>query len=152
MTHYKEKAGNMPKIKGSETVYFGNHKEYGDVELCRPTWDCGWYWSFGYLGNENCHFHLGNMPDMKRLVPSDLHKDFTELNQNLEDNDAIWTFCELVNTAYILKETAEMLGRGGAHFTRNPLDFLIQNQEEVQRIQTEVLPAIFNQISELLEG
>lgn len=44
-----------PKI----SHYFGTVKKDKDrIALYAPTFDCGWYWGFGYLGNKNCHYHL----------------------------------------------------------------------------------------------
>lgn len=38
------------------------------------------------------------------------------------------------------------MGRGGSHYTTNPLKELIKNEEEVKRINEVVLPAIFLEI------
>ena len=76
-----------------------------------------------------------------------LQADYT-LNGKL-DSKTLWKFCELVLTAYALKETAEVLGRGGSHMTENPCADIIKNKDEVKRINEIVLPAIFNQIEKL---
>ena len=55
-----------------------------------------------------------------------------------------------MKTFYILKETAEVLGRGGAHYTSNPCKDIIVNNEEVKRINEVVLPSIFAEIEKLL--
>ena len=31
------------------------------IFLSPPSWDCGWYWGFGYLDNKNCHYHLSEL-------------------------------------------------------------------------------------------
>jgi hypothetical protein len=56
----------------------------------------------------------------------------------------------LILTAYALKETAEVLGRGGSHCSSNPLADLIKNEIEVKRINEIVLPAIFDEIEKTL--
>ena len=39
--------------------------EYGiKYWLESESWDCNWYWGFGYLGNKNCHYHLKNYKQM----------------------------------------------------------------------------------------
>ena len=48
------------------------------------------------------------------------------------------------------KETAEILGRGGAHYTNNPCKDVIINTDEVTRINTVVLPAVFEEIYKIL--
>jgi hypothetical protein len=56
----------------------------------------------------------------------------------------------LVLTAYTLKNTAEVLGRGGSHMTNNPCKDLIINKDEVTRINNIVLPQIFYELYKLL--
>lgn len=69
----------------------------------------------------------------------------------IKDDADLWTFCELVQTFYTLKETAEVLGRGGSNYTRNPCDKIIMNKEETKRINERVLPAIFDELEDLLK-
>lgn len=117
------------------------------IYLDKPSWDCGWYWGFGYIGNKNCHYHLDNLGE------SDL---YTNIKNHFGDSfvikkdDDLWTFCELVETAYSLIDTVGVLGRGGSHFTNNPCEDLIKNVDEVKRINEVVLPAIFKEIDLLL--
>jgi len=63
----------------------------------------------------------------------------------------LWTVCELFKTFYILKETAEVLGRGGAHYTTNPCKDIIINKDETDRINNVVLPAVFDALYNILE-
>ena len=30
------------------------------------SWDCGWYWGFGYLGNKNCHYHVDGLEKIEK--------------------------------------------------------------------------------------
>ena len=78
-----------------------------------------------------------------------LLEDYT-LSPIIQSN--LWTFCELVKTAYALKEAAEVLGRGGSNYAENPLKEVIKNPSEVARINKVVLPALFDQLSRLLGG
>jgi len=63
----------------------------------------------------------------------------------------LWTVCELFKTFYILNETAEVLGRGGAHYTTNPCKDIIINKDETDRINNVVLPAVFDALYNILE-
>jgi hypothetical protein len=49
-----------------------------------------------------------------------------------------------------LRETAEVLGRGGSHYTTNPLSEIIKNPAEVERINKVILPRIFEEIYKIL--
>jgi hypothetical protein len=138
----------MYSTKWTERRYLGKRKEDGRmVYLAAPTWDCDWYWSFGYLGATGEHFHLRNYGNMD-------WKDCLERDYNLNvklRGDNLWKFYELAKTAYKLKEVAEVLGRGGCNITDNPLAEVIKNKTEVDRINQIVLPQIFDAINEMFD-
>jgi hypothetical protein len=143
-------------------LYIGNNDGQATY-LSAPSWDCGWYWGFGYLGNRNCHYHVDGLmthewyDTEKKCFRSErmnlfdgFKKHFGESLVVKSDNN-LWTLCELFQTFYTLKETAEVLGRGGSHYTSNPLSELIKNPAEVERINKVLLPAIFEQIYKILQ-
>jgi hypothetical protein len=138
----------MYSTKWTERRYLGKRKEDGRmVYLAAPTWDCDWYWSFGYLVATGEHFHLRNYGNMD-------WKDCLERDYNLNvklRGDNLWKFYELAKTAYKLKEVAEVLGRGGCNITDNPLAEVIKNKTEVDRINQIVLPQIFDAINEMFD-
>ena len=154
-------------IKGEDRVFFGKRKEdKATIYISKPNWECDWHWVFGYLGNEDEHCCLSDyqskehylklkngkfklLTEKRNISLRDALLEDYELNPNIEDN--LWEFCELVKTAYTLKETSEVLGRGGSNMNTNPLTEVIKNQEEVKRINTIVLPAIFDKIQQILE-
>jgi len=118
------------------------------IFLSPPSWDCGWYWGFGYLGNMNCHYHVDGLSKNKNLY--DAFKEHFGKSLMIRDSQ-LWTVCELFKTFYILKETAEVLGRGGAHYTTNPCKDIIINKDETDRINNVVLPAVFDALYNILE-
>lgn len=133
-----------------------------NIYLSPPKWDCGWYWGFGYLGNANCHYHIDGLTKISKynFEKQTLQYEFVDLHEGLirhfgdsfiikKDKD-IWTLAELFKTFYYLRETAEVLGRGGAHYTTNPLSDIIKNPNEVKRINEEILPLLFDKIYEIL--
>lgn len=133
--------------KWTEQFYIGTHN--GErIYLSPPSWDCGWYWGFGYLGNRNCHYHLSGVDEGKNINLYDALKQHFQDFQI--DDKKLWTFCELVRSAYTLKEAAEVLGRGGSHYTTNPCADTIKSEAETARINEIVLPAIFDAIADLL--
>lgn len=135
----------------STKVEFGVHKASGEtIYLTLPTWDCSWYWSFGYLGNRNWHYHLSGYAEGRNICMHDALLSDYELVPALAAK--LWVFCELAHTAYTLKEAAEVLRRGGSHQTTNPCAEIIKNLPEVERINTVVLPAIFAQILDIFQG
>jgi hypothetical protein len=131
------------------------------IYLSAPSWDCNWYWGFGYLGNRNCHYHVDGLTkhETYNFEKKCWEYEFTNLydgfkkhfgNTLIVRDSKLWTLCELFKTAYTLKETAEVLGRGGSHYTTNPCSELITNKDEVTRINTVVLPALFEEIYKIL--
>ena len=149
-------------------VFFGTRKEDSRrIYLELPTWDCDWYWSFGYLGNAKEHYHLSGYQSKQRFFTNEdgklvvltekrnmcmrdcLLEDYNLNPLLIEDEHTLWTFCELALTAYQLKETAEVLGRGGSHMTTNPCENIIKDEDMVKKINTVMLPAVFKQIEKL---
>lgn len=131
------------------------------IYLTSPSWDCGWYWGFGYLGNKNSHYHIDGLKKHKtyNFEKKCFEYEFTNLfdgfkkhfgNTLVIRDSQLWTLCELLQTFYTLKETAEVLSKGGSHYTSNPAKDKIINKTEVNRINNEVLPAIFEEIYKIL--
>lgn len=117
------------------------------IYLTAPKWDCGWYWGFGYIGNNNCHYHIDGMEKGKNLY--DAFKEHFGNTLTVRDSD-LWTLAELFKTFYLLKETAEVLGRGSTHLSSNPCKDLIINKDETDRINSVVLPQVFEEIYKIL--
>ena len=141
-------------------IFIGKHNNE-NIYLSAPSWDCGWYWGFGYLGNKNCHYHVDGLTkhETYNFEKKCFEYEFTNLYDGFKKHfgdtlivrdSQLWTLCELIKSAYVLKETAETLGRGGVHYTTNPCKDIIQNTDEVKRINEIVLPAIFEEIYKIL--
>ena len=118
------------------------------IFLSPPSWDCEWYWGFGYLDNKNCHYHLSELSKDYNLFDG-IKKHFGDSFIIKDDND-IWTFAELMQTFYNLQEAAEVFGRGGSHYTTNPCKDIIINKNVVTTINNIVIPAIFEEIYKIL--
>ena len=118
------------------------------VWLPPPSWDCGWYWGYGYIQNRHLHTNF------KWLDPNNNLHDAIQKRFNgtfTLQGSKLWTFCELMATFYSLKEIAEVYGRGGSYYTSNPLADIIKNHEEVKRINETLLPKIFIEIDKLFK-
>jgi hypothetical protein len=142
-------------------VYLGYNEENGRICLTAPSWDCGWYWGFGYLGNRNCHYHVDGLTTRewydveKGCFRSEKMSLFDGFKKHFGDTltltDAqLWTLCELFRTFYTLSKTAELYGRGGTHYTDNPCKELLTNTAERDRINQVLLPAVFKEIYKIL--
>lgn len=124
------------------------------------SWECDWYWGFGYIET----YTNNNNPSRARDIESHSHFDSlgAKENKNLYDafkekfivtplsDKELWTLCELMKSFYIAKKYAEMLHTGGAHYTTNPCKDIIRNDEEYTRINKIVIPAIYKEVYALL--
>jgi hypothetical protein len=128
--------------------YLIGYNDNEPIYLSPPKWGCGWYWGFGYLGNKNCHYHIDGLAKDCNLY--DGFKKHFKSTLTIRDSH-LWTICELFKTFYVLKEAAEVLGRGGSHYSKNPCKDIITNKDEVKRINEIVLPAIFEEIYKILK-
>lgn len=136
-------------------VLFG-HKLDGEViYLDLPTWDCNWYWGFGYLGNRQCHYHLktykeeGGFGKHRDIDMFEALKADYKLCPALADDNNLWKFCELVKTVYALLEVAEIFHRGGSHYSSNPCKDLLKSPEQYKHINEVLLPALFKEIDKI---
>ena len=125
--------------------------------------DCGWYWGFGYIHTYtnnsrpsmsrdiNAHYHFDSFGRDKHGRSCCLYDGIKDALTDLTVNDKeLWTLCELMKTYYTMREYADLLSNGGAHYTTNPQRDLIKNNEELKRINEVVLPAIFEEVYNLL--
>lgn len=138
-------------------IVFGKIKKTGEsIHLSLPTWDCGWYWSFGYLGNQNCCYHLDSYQseagfgEHRNIDMFDALKSDYNLCPSLQEDNNLWKFCELSKTAYSLIEVAGIFNRGGSHYGPNPCAAALKNPEWVKHINEVLLPQIFLEIEKLL--
>lgn len=154
----------MKKINKKTINKFGEHYLLGvDADgvkhyLKKPSFDCGWYWGFGYIHT----FTNNNKPELSRDISRHYHFNSFEKNSDMFDgikkafisfvldDDELWKLCELMKTAYILRDYSDTLNRGGANYTANPCREIIKNDDEYNRINKTVLPAIFEQVKKLL--
>lgn len=124
-----------------------------EIYLLRPSWECGWYWGFGYLRGRDVHYHLDRLDAVdKRLTHINIYNQVTQhfsgdgAIANMREAKTLWRFCEVVKTIYALKEAAAVLGRGGSHIAQNPLMELIQNFDEVDRINEVLIPRLIDEM------
>lgn len=122
-----------------------------------PTWDCGWYWGFGYIEGFRGNVVNDTRQASHQHAEDFMSKWFTEFNGSnpvLSETTFTqaegWTLSELFKTFYTLKESAELLGRGGSHITTNPLAELLTDKAYTEKINTVYIPAVTAKIIEIL--
>lgn len=128
-----------------------------------PTWDCGWYWGFGYVET----YENNRQPDKARDIDSHQHVDSSfmrdidgkyihniyecpTLKQTTFTEHEGWILSELFKTFYILKESAELFGRGDSNITSNPLKEKLTDISILDKINKELIPAVTSEIIKIL--
>lgn len=135
-------------INGKDKILLGVNKSSENIYIYKPTWDCGWYWSFGCLGNKNQHYHLSGYKNGRNINMYDALMGDYDLTEKIKNN--LWVFCELALTIYSLKESAEVFGRGGSHMTNNPFASDIKNVGYTDHINNVLLPKIIQGFWDLI--
>lgn len=145
---------------GKDIYLLGKDKDGINYWLEQASWDCNWYWGFGYVetytNNRNpekakdirSHQHFDGL--FFKGVSFDVFKEFFA-ETPLKDKE-IWKLLELMKSYYIAKEYAFMLHTGGAHYTSNPCAEIIGDLHEWDRINKVVIPAICEEVYKLLGG
>ena len=112
---------------GGEAIYLSKHE-----------WQCGWYWSFGYVGNAKCHFHFDSLlyiKDGNGSVRYEASQLFSKCN--VSDKDW-WVIRDLFVQAYALKKAAEVYRYGGNQITKEGVTDLIRADEMVFRLNNDL--------------
>lgn len=121
-------------ILGSTYYLLGMDENKVKYYLEKGKFECGWYWSGGYIEtfnrnksdiNLHTHYDTGEVNGLRFSYYDDFNKIFKTCT--LTDSEK-WKFHELMRTFYTAKEAMEMSYRGGSHVTTNPLSDLIQNK------------------------
>ena len=152
----------VKKAFGKNVYLLGADKEGTYYWLEEATWDCGWYWGFGYVET----YTNNKRPDISRDIISHQHFDglffngdkmckdmfddfFTETPLN--DSEKL-ELLELMKTIYNLKEYSDVIYHGGSYITSNPLKELVKNPREYERINKVVLPQLFEKVYKILKN
>jgi hypothetical protein len=157
-------------ILGKQVYLLGKNNEDKNLYLVKASWDCGWYWGFGYVQSYSridleTHEHIdsGYMGEQKVWDNEKGAFVKTEYIYNIYDCPKLvettfsenegWQLSELFNQFYKFKEVASILHRGSAG-TAALLDSLkieYPNREEhLKEINEVILPQIFERIYTIL--
>lgn len=155
----------MKTIRKYESKTYLGKVDGENIYLTAPSWNCEWYWGFGYLGNKDRHYHVDGLGKISKYnfdkkvfeyefvnLFDGFKRHFDEGTFIVKSDHDLWTLCELFQTFYQLKHTAEMYHLGGANYTTNPCRELLKNEDEWKRINEVVLPNVFDEIYKILEA
>lgn len=145
--------------KGNMYILLGVDRDGKKRFLQGASWDCGWYWGFGYVETFSNNF----CPERSRDIVSHEHFDsmffcgdgYKRFFETFEDRTPMgeggrWKLLELMKSFYIARAYSDMLHRGGANYTKNPVSGVISDDYEYRRINMEVIPSIVRSVYDLL--
>ena len=99
--------------------------------LSKHSWDCDWYWGFGYVGNRNRHYHIESLIGKETDVNIVFSDPF--LTQK-----AWWIARDLFIQAYALKNAAEVYRYAGNQITEIGITDVLKCQEKADQINTDL--------------
>lgn len=141
----------------------GKNQDGEKVWLETPSWDCGWYWGFGYLKTKSSHTHVDGLTGKHEYYDTEkqcfrLSSDYVH---NIYDSPKLvvttftsnegWKLTELFRQFYLLKEMAEFTHkkRPGCHITTSPVDHgsMVLWHQKINRV---MIPKVADEIMRML--
>lgn len=149
-------------LKTSKKVYLlGKNQDGKKMWLNEPSWDCGWYWGFGYIcemnrprTDINSHQHWDTSVVGPRMTKKDNQycrnpfdsKFFSETTFTEAEG---WKLAELFSRFYQLRSSAELFGRGGMHVSGDTSEEL-KKTDWTKEINEILIPLVTSQIIAIL--
>ena len=148
---------------GHRYHYIGTGPNGENMRLQESTFDCGWYWSIGYIETFTNKRAPWNSIDIEShthfeyLMTRNRYQNwFDAFNEQFKNpfltESEVWKICELMKSLYTARHYADMIWRGGAHYTQNPCEEIIKNETEYKRINDVVIPAMLKELYKILDG
>ena len=143
---------------GKDIYLLGADEEGILYWLEAPSWDCKWYWGFGYI--ETYTYNA----DPSRSLDKASHQhatNFIDLWNDFDINTPLlvettftqsegWELSELFKRFYMFRDLAEYYYSGGAGIADSHRLGNVKNLDEWERINRRILPEIMNRIIEIL--
>lgn len=145
-------------------VYLLGKDKFGEyLWLEAGSWDCDWYWGFGYVetytNNNNPHLakdiqshsHIDGHIFKKGENGDYIHtwNDNPDLEETVLTESESWEFSDLMKSFYTLRETASLYHQGNSHLTAG-VEITLKNKQAEKRINEKEIPVIMERIYEIL--
>jgi len=125
----------------------GTYADGSYLYLTKHSWDCGWYWGFGYVGNRDCHFHFDSLLNIKDNKGGIKYTATDLFSETYITDKEWWIIRDLFVQAYALKKAAAVYRQGGHQTTAKGVTDIIQDNGLVTRINADlekVLDTVWN--------
>lgn len=150
------------KAFGKNIYLLGKDKNGVKYWLEEASFNCGWYWGFGYIET----YTNNNNPEKARDINSHQHFKGLFLKANIFESyknffaettlndDEIWKLLSYMKEFYIIREYSDLLYSGN-HIISEAKNIKLEeneeeNKKEYKRINEILLPELFEKIYSLL--
>lgn len=117
----------------TDRILLGRRTDDGEAcYLSKHQWDCSWYWSFGYLGNRNCHYHF------ESFLGSSLYEASKIFSETKITDKEWWVIRDLFVQAYALKKCAEIYQYGGHQTSQQGVTDLLKSAEKAATLNADL--------------
>jgi len=159
-TYKKKNRRKKQKTKafGKDVYLLGADKKGILYWLKAPSWDCEWYWGFGYIDTYTYNADPNRSKDIEsHQFAKSFMKWWTDINSNspvlvettFSETEG-WEITELFKRFYMFQDLAEYYCFGHAGITSKAKIGNGKNLKEWDRINKKVIPEIMDRIIEIL--
>ena len=169
-THTKATMKKQVRVfNGKKLFLLGKGANDEKFYLNEATWDCDWYWGFGYVKtfekyhkDWSSHTHIkDNFIGQQTIYDWHNCKHYlTDYVYNIYDNKKLvettfskeegWKLSELFNQYYYFRSVSDMLHCGGTNTTKANTEQFAGGEDIYKTINEVYLPNIFKQIEDIL--
>ena len=113
------------------------------IYLSKHSFDCGWYWGFGYIGNNHLHTHFSYILERPQLV--------TDVFSDTSITEATWwNIQDLFKQAYILKEYAGLCRHNNGYIASSAACKILSLTSEDEKLTNERLELVLDTVWALI--
>lgn len=135
----------LEKEYKSNTGFLLGVDEHGEkFYMSLPSWDCKWYWGFGYLVSSHTHLN----PDSYLDIVLSWNSNKPILKELTISEKEAWKLCELYKRFLMFQDLAAFYHRGGMH-----ISYLNDGKKDLEKwkeINTNELPEIMGEMLKLV--
>lgn len=130
-------------------VYIGSHE--GELlYLRKPSWDCGWYWSLGYVVGLEDDGTFTHYRDVETQICKNEDEFFGDTFVLRRHSREWWRFTEIMRSLYHLKEQAEFWCHGNSYVSQNNCEEVLIDSELYKRINFVLIPLLVDELYKVL--
>ena len=147
---------------GKDCYLIGRDRVGDLIWLEAASWDCKWYWGFGYIEvytnqaapdtarDITSHFHWEGLLGVQKEGAYLRHINEALQETVLSDKES-WALSDLMQSFYALQKAAAIFQHGGSHLSSTGVEEKLKNSGMANEINRGVLPELFKAVYAILE-